>query len=281
MATSAPQRPATPRLADVSRRLLARSTGRVRRGPDFLIIGTQRGGTTSLYHYLAQHPAVVPSARKEVHYFDLQYHRGDAWYRSHFPLRDPFHRPGLVSGEASPYYLFHPLVPARVAASHPGVRLIVLLRDPVDRAISHHEHERAKGRESLPLAEALEAEPDRIDAGVRQRVQAGIEEPAHRRFSYVARGRYAEQLERWFAHFPRDRFLILRSESLFTDPARTVDEVTTFLGLRPHPPADLTARNVRSYPAVPSDLRRALRARFVEDTARLNDLLGDQAPSWT
>src|SRR5687768_13237463 len=104
-------------------------TAHLRRLPDFLIIGAQRGGTTSLYRYLTEHPEIDPAVRKEIHFFSRHHEQGLDWYRAHFPRRDE----SSLVGEASPNYLVHPDVPARVAAALPRVKLIALLRNPVDR----------------------------------------------------------------------------------------------------------------------------------------------------
>ena len=182
--------------------------------PDFVILGAQKAGTTSLYAYLCAHPEVRAAARKEVHYFDLNYARGASWYRSMFPLAVALasdRRGGrrVLVGEASPYYLFHPLAAQRASALVPSAQLIVLLRDPVERAWSHYRHEVKAGREPLAFEAALAAEPARL-AGADAALRAGASpeaHPSHRTFSYVARGRYAEQLRPWLAHYPREQLL--------------------------------------------------------------------------
>src|SRR3954447_18625468 len=116
-------------LAVELRHSVRRPTARWRMVPDFLIIGAQRAGTTSLFHYLQRHPSVMQSSIKEVHYFDGSYNRGRRWYLSHFPLRRATSG-GRITGEATPYYLFHPTVPTRVAVDFPDVKLIAILRDP-------------------------------------------------------------------------------------------------------------------------------------------------------
>ncbi len=238
--------------------------------PTFLIIGAQKAGTTSLLEYLNEHPEVGAPATKEVHYFDHHSERPAAWYRSHFPRRGSCRH----SGEATPYYLFHPAAPERVRAALPDVRLIVLLRDPVERAYSHHNHEQVLGFEELGFSDALEREPERL-AGEEARLRA---DPAYRSFShqhhsYVARGLYAAQLERWLALFPREQLLVLASERLFGDPAGTLHEVQRWLGLEEHTPAALTPRNARSYAPIDAALRDELRARFADDGARLRGLI--------
>src|SRR5580692_9445955 len=124
--------------------------------PGFLIVGAQRCGTTSMYRALSEHPEVRKAVlHKGVHYFDMNYGRGLGWYRAHFPLA----RGGGVTFESSPYYLFHPLAAERIAADLPGVKLIVLVRDPVERAYSAYTHERARGFETESFEQAIEREP--------------------------------------------------------------------------------------------------------------------------
>lgn len=210
--------------------------------PDFLIIGTKRGGTTSLWHYLVAHPLVFrlfPAWNtKSTHYFEENWHRGGRWYRSHFPTtRQRRARERSLSGpsrvgEASPLYMFHPWVAPRVHQLLPAVRLIVLLRDPVERAFSHWKERRTEGTEPLDFAAALAQEEQRV-AGDRERTLAdpGHFSPALDRYTYRARGRYLEQLEPWLQRFDRSQLLVLPSESLYRDPATTYRTVLDFLGL--------------------------------------------------
>lgn len=253
-----------PRLARTGRRLTASRRCR----PSFLIVGAQKGGTTSLFDYLAEHPDVRPPRYKEVHYFDRDADRPLSHYLSSFPLGD------AVTGEATPYYLFHPYVAERVAKALPDMKLIAMLRDPVDRAMSHHNHNLAMGMEDLPLEEALDAEAERLAGAEAQLAQPGVLHAAHRHHSYLARGRYAEQLERFYAHFPREQILVLSSEDFFADPASGYAETLRFLGLPAFDPGRMTARNARSYEGMAADLRERLRARFTDDNARLYALVG-------
>jgi Sulfotransferase domain len=270
------------------RRRLRLATRHVRILPSFIIIGAQRAGTSSLFDALRRHPDVVgPTAgehhvliRKEIHFFDSRFHRGVNWYRSFFPTfasrRLARMRGGdLVAGESSPYYLFHPAVPARVAASLPDVRLIALLRNPVDRAYSHYQLMRRKGGERFSFEEALAEEEKRL-AGKVELILANpkFRSREHRRHAYTARGLYAEQLERWLAHFPRERLFVIRSEDLFAEPGRVYAEVLDFLDLRPWPLGELTSRNSASYPPLDPALRARLEERFAEPNARLARLLG-------
>lgn len=259
------------------------ATSGLRMLPDFIVIGTQRGGTTSLYRYLAAHPGVAPTlVSKGVHYFDVQNDRSGAWYRGHFPptayraWRLRVARQPLITGEASPYYLFHPAVPERVAAMLPDVKLIAMLRDPVKRAFSHYHHEFEGGFETLPtFEEAIGAEPDRLE-GEAERLLAdpGYVSFAHQHHSYLARGHYAEQLEAWFAHIPRERFLIFTSEEFYRDTATVYGTVQDFLGLPHHPLAEFKTYNAHSYAPMDPATNARLREHFREPDRALCELLG-------
>jgi hypothetical protein len=163
----------------------------------------------------------------------------------------------------------------------PDARLIVLLRDPVARALSHYHHEVALGMEPLSFEEALDAEPERLDGEERRIVQfPGYISVAHQHHSYVARGHYADQLERWFASFPRERTLILVSEDFFADPAGVVGEILEFLELPPMPEAaPFRVPNARSYEGMEPATRRLLTETFRDSNARLAELLG-RDPGW-
>ena len=233
--------------------------------PDFLIIGAQKCGTTSLYQYLIQHPNILPAATKEVHFFDLQYARGIDWYLQQFPDRAESNckKPRYQTGEASPYYFFHPLVPERVHRHFPQVKLIVLLRNPVDRAISHYYHEVRLGFEKLPLEAACDREAERL-AGEEKKWQADPNYCSlpHQHFTYKARGNYLEQLQRWYRFFSPDRLLVLHGEAFFADPGPTLARVWDFLGVRGRA-SDASCRyNVGDYPPVSDRIRNKLADAF-------------------
>jgi hypothetical protein len=209
-------------------------TGSLRGLPEVLIIGAQKAGTTSLFNYLVRHPDILPPFGKEIHYFDLHYSRGVRWYRGRFPYRRRLHG-GTLTLDASPYYLVHPLVPPRAAQLLPKVKLVALLRNPIDRAFSHYQHEVRAGREFLSFAEAIEKESERL-AGEEEHLRS---DPhyysfSHHRYSYAIRGCYIDQLRRWVECFSRPQLLVLQSERLFRDPAATSAVVYDFLGLPRH-----------------------------------------------
>lgn len=237
-----------------------RLTSRFRRLPELLIIGAQRSGSTSTYSYLVQHPRIRKAWRKEVRYFDSarNYANGEAWYRTHFSLRGP----GTLAVEATPEYIFHPDAPVRMARLVPQARLIALLRDPVERAISHYHHSARLGHESRDIETAMAEQPAARPASLR-----AIN-------SYLARGLYAEQLEAVLQCFPRDQLLVLASEELFDDATAAMAHILGFVGLSPAP-MDVSARkSAGQYAAAPPALRARLVEFFRPHNARLYDLLG-------
>jgi Sulfotransferase domain len=247
------------------------ATARLRPLPDFLILGAQKAGTTALYAYLRRHPTITGPSWKEVSYFDRQYARGVAWYRGNFPLRSA----RRIVGEASPSYLFHPQAPERARAVVPEARLIVLVRDPVERAHSHYQHERSLGREPLSFEEALEREEERL-AGELERMGDDPRYFSHAwwNYTYLARGRYAEQLERWLACFPREQLLVLANEELAAEPAETYARVLAFLGAPPHELESYPRVYDRDYPRASDETEERLSAYFAEPNQRLYELLG-------
>jgi hypothetical protein len=237
--------------------------------PDALIIGAMKSGTSSLHYYLTQHPQVVPPLRKEVHYFDLNFARGEPWYRANFGRADA----AGLNLDSSPYYLFHPQVPQRAHALLPNARLIVLLRDPVRRAYSHYWHERDKGREPLSFEDAIAAEPERVEREHARLAAGEIDRStSHQYFSYLARGRYAEQLERWLQFYPREQMLVLGFEDLAREPLPVLNRTLDWLGLPGMASARLEPRNTRKYPPLDPATAERLRAYFAPYNAVLPTL---------
>jgi hypothetical protein len=252
-----------------------RITWRQRALPDFLIIGAQRAGTTSLFRALSQHPRLHPSFNKEVHYFDGggqpgidNYARGEAWYRSHFPLRASLGHDGKAF-EASPLYLYHPQAPARLHALLPQARLIVLLRDPVERALSQYFFSQRRGNESLPLLPALQAEEQRLQ---------DTPEVSFHHHSYKTRGHYADQLQRYLALFPREQLLILPAERWFRQPQAVLQEVCAFVGVPPFaaPPELRNDAPLRPARAIDPAVHAYLRDYFTPHNQALFALLGEE-----
>lgn len=259
------------------------ATAVLRPRPDFVIPGAQKSGTTSLFNYLTSISGVTPGLRKEVHYPDRLIYRDVPavsdilYYRSFFPIMT-----GLT-GEASPYYLFHPRAARRLADLAPRARLVVLLRDPVERAYSQYHHECRKGREHLPFREAVEAEEERLEGEVeRLRRDPTYDSFEHMHFSYLARGRYARQLERLFRHFPRRQVLVVDSHRFFQCTRRVLRKTLAFLGLPPRRAweADVDQVHLKgTYPSMEEETVRRLREHFAPHDRRLRDLLGRRL-SW-
>lgn len=258
-----------------------RATARWRPLPDFLVIGGQKCGTTALYAYLRWHPAITGPAWKEVSYFDRHYGRGEAWYRGQFPSRPWLWLSGgrrgrrPLVGEASPSYVLHPYAPERVRALVPGVRLVLLLRDPVDRAFSHYQHEVALGREPLSFEQALEREPQRLSGELARLGDTSYFSHAWWDHTYLARGRYAEQLERWLAVFPREQLLVLTSERLRADPSVAYARVLEHLGAEPLELPDYPPIFAREYAPMAAATRERLVTAFAPHNERLYALLGE------
>jgi hypothetical protein len=261
------------------------ATARLRLEPGFIMIGAQRCGTTSLFRALSAHPQVVPPTfRKGINYFDLNYYRGEQWYRGHFPVAELARRRtarhgGPVAFEASGYYMYHPWALERLARDLPGTKLVVMLRDPVERAYSAHKHEYARGYEHESFETALELEDGRLEGEIeRMRADPTYESFAHRHHSYRHRGYYAEQLERAFEFFPAAQVHLIDSELYFGQPMQEYQRLLAFLGLRPFEPV-FGAWNGRPGPPMPPQSRRMLEEDYVSHDERLAKLLGRPA-SW-
>jgi len=247
------------------------------RPPDFLIIGTERGGTTSLHTYLTENPRIVRALRKEIHYFDQNYYKGWAWYLAHFPVR----KNDILSGEASPHYYFFPEAAERVAESLPDAKLIILLRNPIDRAYSHYQHEVANGYEKLSFKDAISREYASTNGIWKPRdLRAnGISQYVH--FSYLSKGLYVKHLKWWMAKIPRERFLIQKSESFFSDPGDSFSQVLNFLGLPSNNLSSFRKYNEGEYEPLDDKLRSQLLAFYAPYNDELSRLLCMDFRDWT
>lgn len=268
-----------------------RPTARARLLPTFLIAGAGRCGTTTMYATLSQHPAIAhPLLRwtKEVHFFDNKYDRGLAWYQCHFPLRARVARAARAIGAREPHafesgvsYMFHPLAPERIQRDLPGVKLLVLLRDPVERAFSSHANSVSKNCELEPFDRAIELESSRL-SGERERILAdpSYASLSYRQHAYRTRGEYIDQIERLEELFGRDSIHVVDSAAFFADPAPWYDGVLEFLGL-PNPGyPDFKHLNARARPAPMSDsVRKSLGEHYRPYDERLVKWLGWE-PTW-
>lgn len=235
---------------------------------NFIVAGVQKGGTTALFDYLSDDSAYSLSTVKEVHFFDDEsIDWAEADYRAYHAQFD-WSRPDAIRGEATPIYLYWPRSLERIAAYNPAMRLIIMLRDPVERAWSHWRMETARGAETEPFSWCIRQG--------RQRLFDAEPWGVHREFSYVERGFYGEQLERLYGLFPREQVLVLQAGELRASPGAALDQVGRFLGGPKRGPVD--HRDVHVGQEIGGALSAAdieyLRNIYAEDTVRLIDLTG-------
>src|SRR5215211_4450364 len=232
--------------------------------PDFVVIGTQKGGTSFFYRLLTEHPLVRGAAAKELHFFDNKFSEGVGWYRRCFSEGKRIDGHRTITGEASPKYLFDPQVPERMARIVPEARLIALLRNPVDRAYSHYQMEMSRGKEARSFEEATEEEMTSAKG------EGNTVDVAH---AYLRRGLYAEQLERFSFFSNRDRLLVIKSEDLFTRRLEVLDRVLTFLKLPPFESTLAPPAGSATYEPMDPGTRRRLEVFFAPHNERLYELL--------
>jgi len=199
--------------------------------PDFLIIGAQKAGTTALFNYLSKHPDIGLPIKKEIHFFDLNYFRGVNWYLAHFPLK---FKKKKITGEATPYYLFHPYVPKRVYQYFPDIKLIIILRNPIDRAFSHFQMEVRNGREKKKnFNYAFENEILRLNKIDLSKLEDPYyQDDDHRNHLYFERGKYSKQISAWLNYFPKSNIHIILYEEFFSDVNTNFKKVCTFLNIK-------------------------------------------------
>ncbi|HEY9776492.1 MAG TPA: sulfotransferase domain-containing protein [Planktothrix sp.] len=242
--------------------------------PDFVIIGAQKAGTSTMYAVLCNQPFMKSATEKELQYFSKRYNLGLDWYKQQFPANEDKTR-SWITGEATPYYLFHPLAPKRLKETIPNAKLIVMLRNPIDRAMSHYYHERRLECEPFSFEDAVAAEPERL----RGEVEKILAEPfylsdEHQQHSYLERGKYADQLLRWFELFPREQFHICTAGDLKKNPEETYAAISKFLGVGKIDYSKIDDVNVLKYEPMHADTRQRLTEYFKPHNEKLYELLG-------
>jgi Sulfotransferase domain len=271
----------------VSVRVGSATAGR-RQLPSFILVGAQRAGTTSLFRALMSHPLIhSANYHKGVNYFDVNYHRDFAWYQGHFPTLSSLRRStrGVtgepITFEASGYYMFHPCAPERMARHLPDVRVLAMLRDPVERAYSAWKHEHARGFETESFDRALDLEDERLEGQVEQMLaDRDYQSYSHRHHAYLRRGQYAEQLMRLRQYFPPEQIHVIESEAFFERPEPTYAGVLDFLELPSVFPDRFDRWNGRPSSPMPEETRARLRSHFSSHDRALAELLGREA-AWT
>ena len=234
------------------------------KSPSFIIIGSQRCGTTSLYTYLAQHPQILTPIKKEMDFFSWHFERGIDWYLAHFPPIPEGEQ--FLTGEASPSYFDSLEAPERLYSAFPEVKLVVLLRNPVDRAISQFYRLADLNWEGRSLDRAISDEVARLAQNPAYIIG---EEPAN----YLARGRYVEFIKNWLAFFPKEQLLVLKSEDFYAGAAATVRQVLEFLDLPEYQLPEYQNANPGSYQAINDSMRDWLSDYFRPYNQQLEDYL--------
>ena len=237
---------------------------------NFVIGGTQKGGTSALDSFLRQHPEIcLPTTRKELHFFDREEENTDyKKYHSNFKLK-PQHR---VIGEASPIYMYWETAPDRIWKYNPKMKWILALRNPVERAFSAWNMETKRGKEKLSFADAIEKEPERCREALPLQ---------HRVYSYVDRGFYAHQVRRLFNIFGRDNVFVLLSEELRNEHQETLRRVFEFLGVdSSFVPPEASVFEQEYADKIDNQLRSRLIDVFHFDIKELEKLLGRDLANW-
>ena len=254
-------------------------TGPIRSLPDFIIIGTARSGTTSLYYDICQHPCVLPAAYDELGYFDSNYHLGQNWYRSLFPTlfskwlvkqKKQF----AITGEDTPFYIWDPIVAKRILKILPKIKLIVLLRNPVDRAYSNYHLGVRAGTENLSFEDAIKLEIKRLEE-INEESKSSIEKYAIRR-SYLAKGFYADQLKIWFEIFNSNQLLIISTEDLKSNPQKVINKIYNFLEIPDNHKLIPEKQKKAVYPEMKKETREFLIDFYKKNNTELFNLIGQK-----
>ena len=245
--------------------------------PNYIIIGFERCGTTSLYEYLIRHPNIKPAVVKEIHFFDKYFQRGVNWYRTCFPLFMP---KNSLTGEASPSYGISPYIPKRIKKLVPNAKFIILLRNPIDRAYSHYNREKFLNNEPLSFADAILQEENRTKNEYEKMLQNEFYfSDEYRTYSYLKNGIYVDKLKRWFDIFPREQFLILQTEEFEKNPSKIYNQTLEFLGLSKWELDDYKKFRFNKKLDIDPSLRNKLVDYFKPHNQRLFDLL-DRKFNW-
>jgi hypothetical protein len=239
---------------------------------NFVIGGTQKGGTSALDSFLRQHPEIcMPATRKELHFFDREEEDRDyKKYHRNFKPKKKQHR---TIGEASPIYMYWETAPYRIWKYNPEMKWILALRNPSERAFSAWNMETKRGAEKLPFAEAIEKEPERCRTALPLQ---------HRVFSYIDRGFYAHQVRRLFNIFGAGNCLVLLNEDLRRDHTKTIRRVFEFLGVDPSfVPPEARVFEQEYADKIDNQLRSRLIDTFRFDIKELEKLLARDLSAWT
>ncbi len=241
--------------------------------PHFVISGAQKSGTTTLYDQLCLHPNIFPALQKEINYFNWNYRNSLNWYKAHFPKQHA-HSESFVTGEASPYYMFYPHAFRRMSKDLPNVRIIMMLRNPVDRAYSSYQHQYRKGRENFTFENAIEYERERLEPEI-DKILSNEDYFSynHAHFSYLSRGIYIDQIQNCLKYFSREQVLIIQSEKFFSMNDAIYQDVLDFLGMKHIKLKVYKNTNKKFYSTIQPKTRERLLDYFRPYNERLYDLI--------
>ena len=256
-------------------------TSPIRILPDFLIAGFNKSGTNSLFEYIGQHPNIKNASRREIHYFTLSYWRGLNWYKSYFPTKiykknfEIKNKSKFVTGEATPHYIFHPLAIKRIKQLLPNVKLIVVLRNPIDNAYSHYQHYKIGGIEKDTFEEAIKQDKQRYEVLERLYNSNQVKEHSlkHVKMPYVSYATYVNHIKRLLQIFPRKQILFIKNTELNENPQLVLKNIFDFLEIKQEKIKDLKKHNVGKYENMKSKTRYELSEYFKPYNEELEDLL--------
>ena len=254
-------------------------SGPIRSLPDFIIIGAVRSGTTSLYYNICQHPCVLSAAYDELGFFDSNFHLGLNWYRSLFPTlfskwMVKYNKKFAITGEDTPFYIWSPLVAKRILKILPNIKLIVLFRNPVDRAYSNYHLTIREGNENLSFEDAIQVELKNLE-------NTNIEfEHDVKKYtipsSYIVKGFYADQLKIWLELFNPEQLFIVSTEDLESNPQKTLDSIYDFLKIPKNHKLIPEKQKVASYPEMKNETRKFLIDFYKKHNAELFAMIGQK-----
>ena len=257
-------------------------TSPIRILPDFLIAGFNRSGTMSLFEYMGQHPNIKNASRREIHYFTLSYWRGLNWYKSYFPtiiykkFFENKNKVKLLTGEAAPHYVFHPLAIKRIKQLMPNVKLIIVFRNPIDNVYSHYQWYKKGKIEKDSLEDAVNTDKQRYEIIERLYNSDQVKEHTFKdvKMPYVSYATYVKYIKQLLEIFPREQILFLKNNELSENPQEVLQEVFNFLQVKEFRVEDLKKRNVAKYDNMKSSTREYLAKYFEPYNKELEELLG-------
>ena len=246
--------------------------------PDFIIIGTVRSGTTSLYYNMCKHPSILSASTDEIGFFDSNYQLGIEWYKSMFPKKTEMNKikektKFSITGEDTPFYFWKADVIDRIHKVIPDCKLIAILRNPIDRTYSNYQIGVKYGSENLSFEEAIREEKKFLENNTSQ---VDPELKYSRPRSYLAKSHYSEQIKMWHKKFPRNQLLIISTEEYTTQHQKTFDDIFRFLELPTHKIGNPEKKKVEKYVSMNSNTRQRLLDYFRPYNSDLYKLIGKE-----